>query len=282
MLLYVVNECLSIIPRQPSRLYGIPLPQQLLRRGRWRIAPGASGGARSRQPNIGQEPRAPVPARAAAGQLQAELRMERGGKDGLQQEIGTCLGKFGLSCLFESCLSDFQPNSPTKRSPSPQIQETASTPKPQMINPNLKKPSTFQLSIWNPVHLGSPPRSFSRRWHPHPPAPAAPPGRCWLPPAPLLRWGLLQQPGGWWRLRHQGPPLPRSPWGPGKVTGRARVWSHVWKKIIWTFPTLIEILDFFDEHVWEGILGDWIGWLGMGLEQTSPTCCAQMRPNILK
>jgi len=128
MLLYVVNECLSIIPRQPSRLYGIPLPQQLLRRGRWRIAPGASGGARSRQPNIGQEPRAPVPARAAAGQLQAELRMERGGKDGLQQEIGTCLGKFGLSCLFDPACQIFSPTPQQKDLPHPKSKKQPQLP----------------------------------------------------------------------------------------------------------------------------------------------------------
>jgi hypothetical protein len=34
---------------------------------------------------------------------------------------------------------------------------------------------------------------------------------------------------------------------------------------------LIEILDFFDEHVWEGILGDWIGWLGMGFKAKAGT-----------
>ena len=91
MWLMNVYHCLSIIPMQPSRLYGIPLPQQLLRRGRRRIAPGAPGRARGRQPHVGQEPWATVPARTAPRQLQAELRMERGGKDGLQQEIGTCL-----------------------------------------------------------------------------------------------------------------------------------------------------------------------------------------------
>jgi hypothetical protein len=184
---------LSIIPRQPSRLYGIPLPQQLLRGGRRRIAPGASGGARSRQPNIGQKPRAPVPARAAASQLQAELRMERGGKDGLQQEIGTCLGKFGLkiveSCLFDPVCQIFSqlPNRKISLTPNPRNSSLNS----QASNDQPKSKKTFHIPTLHmkshKVHLGSPPRSFSRRWHPHPPAPAAPPGRCWLPPALLLR-----------------------------------------------------------------------------------------------